>query len=247
MWPPMIAARGNLVVIEIDDRGRLPAQVLLEIAVNSANHRMSNQRSVLVVRPQPFRAADKEILAHEGPVDAVGIRCRAAGAQVAAPGALHAPVLASASRSRKDRGRRGWTPAAGWPGLHVVVGHAQRDSRSGCRSAHWPADRRKCRCHCRRSGKLCSGPGLGVAESSTQRKGGNEARGGKNLLEDASPQLTGPRRERTTHLLRRFDSSQSKTLCAENQRYLWRSALPNRLDQVAQSLQCFQVAAAAQA
>ena len=87
---------------------------------------MGNQRAVLVVRTQPLRAADKEVLAHERPLDAVGIGRRAAGSQIAAPAALNAPAPGEpvgagdieAAQVRALQQRRA--------GLHVVVGHSHR-------------------------------------------------------------------------------------------------------------------------
>src|SRR5579862_811127 len=84
---------GELIVIEIDHRGRLSAKILFELAVDAAKQRMSGQVTVLIVGAQPLGAADKEILGYERALDVVGIRRGAAGAHVGAARSFRAPVL----------------------------------------------------------------------------------------------------------------------------------------------------------
>ena len=83
-WPCLLYT-SNLVVIEIKFCGRLSKQILLEVSIDPAEHRMRKNRTMLVVRSQPLAAADKEILLHHWALHIVGsVRSSAAGANVAA-------------------------------------------------------------------------------------------------------------------------------------------------------------------
>jgi len=88
----------NLVVIEIDNRGRLAQEVFLELPVRSAEEGVGNQVAMLVVGTEPLGAAQEQILRDEGALDrpAVGVGvvgAGAAGSQVRAKRAFDAPVL----------------------------------------------------------------------------------------------------------------------------------------------------------
>src|ERR1700722_2947622 len=96
--------RRNLVVVEIEIRWRVSKQVLLKVSIHPAKHGMRNHRAMLVVWPQPFSAAHKEVLLHKWSPDrptigAVGVGPGAAGANISPTRRFDSPVPAQPVRA----------------------------------------------------------------------------------------------------------------------------------------------------
>src|SRR6185437_6776914 len=101
--------RGHLVVVKPYKGRRLSTQILFEFPVGASEHRVRDQRTMLVMRSKPFRPRDKQILRHKGSLDAVriaaavqkGVRSRAAGAHVTPAASFQSPALAEPIRTRQ--------------------------------------------------------------------------------------------------------------------------------------------------
>src|ERR1700722_2651045 len=61
--------RSNLVVVKAHGLGWITKQILLEVSVNAAEHRVRNHRSVLVVWSKPLRSAHTKVLLHHRPME----------------------------------------------------------------------------------------------------------------------------------------------------------------------------------
>src|ERR1019366_8072333 len=86
--------RSDLVVIEIHNGWGVSMQVSLEFSIRPADQDVSDERTMLVVRPEPLGSRGKDVLLDEWPSDVERVWGRAAGAQKAAPGAFQGPMLA---------------------------------------------------------------------------------------------------------------------------------------------------------